>query len=181
MPGRKTVLYEKNSYCHIYFWYFSYSIFRKAQEIEIKDVVEAPKEPITKYGIASYYAKKFQGRKTFTDAIYDSRLLTGACNVLPMGTMVKVTNLQNDRTVVVEINDHLAKTNKRLIDLTYTAAKTLGYIGRGITKVKVEVLGKLKKQKITKIKKSGSKAHKSTLKIKKHGKYVIIKEDVNAH
>ncbi len=155
--------------------------FGKAQDTEIKEVVDAPKEPIVKYGIASYYAKKFEGRKTYTDAIYDSKLLTAACNVLPMGTMVKVTNLKNDKTVVVEINDHLAKTNKRLIDLTYAAAKKLGYIGRGITKVKVEVLGKLKKQKIKKIKNKRKNRQSSKIKIKKHGKHVIVKEELNAH
>lgn len=154
--------------------------FGKAQETEIKEVVDAPKEPVVKYGIASYYAKKFEGRKTYTDAIYDSKLLTAACNVLPMGTMVKVTNLKNDRSVVVEINDHLARTNKRLIDLTYAAAKKLGYIGRGITKVKVEVLGKLKKTKVKKIKSRRKKRHTDKIKIKRHGKHVIVKEEINA-
>ena len=126
-----------------------------------------PKDIVVKYGIASYYAKKFEGRKTFTDKIYNSNLLTAACNVLPMGTWVKVTNLKNGKTVVVEINDHLAKWNKRLIDLTYRAAKDLGYIGSGITKVKVEVLGELK----TTHKKQHSKHRKNRKKrLHKHKK-----------
>lgn len=106
---------------------------------------KTPKNKIIKYGIASYYAKKFEGRKTYTDVTYNAALLTAACNVLPMGTWVKVTNLKNNRSVVVEINDKLAAWNKRLIDLTYRAAKKLGYVGSGITRVKVEVLVDLKK------------------------------------
>jgi rare lipoprotein A len=95
---------------------------------------------VVKYGIASFYAKKFIGRKTSTGARYSSTIFTAACNVLPLGTWVKVTNLRNKKTVVVEINDHLHRKNKRLIDLSRCAAEKLGYISRGTTKVKVEVL-----------------------------------------
>ena len=98
------------------------------------------KKAIVKYGIASFYAKKFNGRQTSTGAIYNSTILTAACNVLPLGTWVKVTNLKNNKSVIVEINDHLHYKNKRLIDLSKSAAQKLGFISRGITRVKVEVL-----------------------------------------
>ena len=122
----------------------------KAQE-PVTSVIQAkapvtPKKIIIKYGIASFYAKKFNGRTTSNGAIYNSSKMTAACNVLPLGTWVKVTNLRNDRSVVVEINDHLHPKNKRLIDLSKTAAQKLGFVSRGITRVKVEVLGKLHHQ-----------------------------------
>ncbi|MEP6616755.1 MAG: septal ring lytic transglycosylase RlpA family protein [Ginsengibacter sp.] len=120
----------------------------KAQEpvtsaIETKAPL-SPKKIIIKYGIASFYAKKFNGRTTSNGAIFSSLKMTAACNVLPLGTWVKVTNLRNDKSVVVEINDHMHHKNKRLIDLSKTAAQKLGYVSRGITRVKVEVLGKLR-------------------------------------
>jgi rare lipoprotein A len=105
---------------------------------------DSPKKIIIKYGIASFYAKKFNGRKTSTGAVFNSLKMTAACNVLPLGTWVKVTNLRNNKSVIVEINDHLHHKNKRLIDVSKTAAQKLGFVGRGITRVKVEVLGKLR-------------------------------------
>ena len=106
---------------------------------------KSSKKIIIKYGMASYYAKKFSGRKTSNGAIYNSSKLTAACNVLPLGTWVKVTNLKNKRSVVVQINDRLHPKNKRLIDLSKNAAQKLGFISSGITRVKVEVLGTLKR------------------------------------
>jgi rare lipoprotein A len=102
---------------------------------------KSPKKIIIKYGIASFYAKKFIGRTTSNGSIYSADKLTAACNVLPLGTWVKVTNLKNARTVIVQINDHLHHKNKRLVDLSRLAAKKLRYINSGITRVKVEVLG----------------------------------------
>ncbi|MEO6454509.1 MAG: septal ring lytic transglycosylase RlpA family protein [Ginsengibacter sp.] len=107
---------------------------------------KSAKKIVIKYGIASYYATKFSGRKTSSGSVYNSAKLTAACNVLPLGTWVKVTNLRNEKTVIVQINDHLHHKNKRLIDLSKSAAQKLGYISRGITRVKVEVLGELKKK-----------------------------------
>ena len=93
-----------------------------------------------KYGTASYYAKKFNGRQTANGEIYNSEKYTAACNVLPMGTWIKVTNLHNDKTVVVKINDRMNSKNKRLVDLSKIAANDLSFSGRGLTRVKVEVL-----------------------------------------
>ena len=98
------------------------------------------KAKITKYGVGSYYAQKFEGRRTTMGEIFRCSLLTCACNVLPLGTMVRVTNLKNNRSVILKVNDRLYYKNKRLVDLTPRAARQLGYIGEGITKVKVEVL-----------------------------------------
>ena len=70
--------------------------------------------------------------------------MTAACNVLPLGTWIKVTNLQNGKSVVVKTNDRLHSKMKRVIDLSKTAAEKLNYVKSGLTRVKVEVLGKKK-------------------------------------
>ena len=93
-----------------------------------------------KYGTASYYAKKFNGRQTANGEIYSSEKYTAACNTLPMGTWIKVINLHNHKTVVVKINDRMNSKNKRLVDLSKIAANDLAFSGRGLTRVKVEVL-----------------------------------------
>lgn len=100
------------------------------------------KKPKILYGIASYYADKFNGRKTANGEIYDGKKMTAACNQLPLGTWIRVTNLNNNRSVIVKTNDRLHIRMKRVVDMSRAAAEKLGYIGRGLTKVKVEVLEK---------------------------------------
>ena len=92
------------------------------------------------YGQASFYANKFHGRKTASGEIFSQEKLTAACNVLPLGTRIRVTNLKNGKTVDVKTNDRLHPKTRRLIDLTKAAAKKLGFISRGLTRVKVEVI-----------------------------------------
>lgn len=96
------------------------------------------------YGVASYYSNKFNGKATATGEKYDSSKFTAAHNALPLGTWVRVTNLSNKKSVVVRINDRLHHRNKRLVDLSLIAAMRLGYTRKGLTRVKVEVLGKKK-------------------------------------
>ena len=91
-------------------------------------------------GTASYYAQKFEGRKTASGDIFHHKKLTAACNKLPFGTKVKVTNLSNNKSVKVLINDRLASNNKRLIDLSAEAAKKLSMLNHGIIKVKLEII-----------------------------------------
>jgi rare lipoprotein A len=98
------------------------------------------KKSIIKYGTASFYAKKFNGLRTASGARYNSTKFTAACNVLPLNTWIKVTNLKNQTSVIVIINDRMHPKNKRLIDLSKGAATKLGYTGRGLARVKVEVL-----------------------------------------
>ncbi|MEN9568920.1 MAG: hypothetical protein RL172_151 [Bacteroidota bacterium] len=105
------------------------------------------KQPGTKkifYGQASFYSNKFNGRKTANGEIFSQQKMTCACNVLPLGTWVKVTNLRNGKSVVVKVNDRLHPKMKRIVDLTSAAAKKLGYTSAGLTRVKVEVIGKKK-------------------------------------
>lgn len=107
----------------------------------------SPKEIVIKYGVASFYHDKFNGRKTANGNTFNTLKYTAACNVLPLGIWVKVTNVKNDKSVIVYINDRLHPKNKRLIDLSRTAARKLDFISKGLTKVKVEVLGKLRPSK----------------------------------
>lgn len=94
------------------------------------------------YGTASFYADKFEGRQTANGEIFTQKGMTCAHNSLPLGTWVKVTNLSNKRSVILKVTDRLHPKNPRLVDLSKSAAKKLGYTGHGLTKVKVEVLGK---------------------------------------
>jgi len=104
--------------------------------------ISSKKIPDALYGTASYYANKFEGRLTANGEVFSQKKMTGACNVLPLGTWIKVTNLYNGRFVIVKINDRLHYKNKRLVDLSKMAAKKMGYTGGGLTKVKVEPLEK---------------------------------------
>lgn len=94
----------------------------------------------TIYGQASFYAAKFEGRPTATGETFSHHNATAACNVLPLGSWVKVTNLRNGKSIVVRTNDRLHPKTKRIIDLTKTGAHKLGYVKMGLTRVKIEVL-----------------------------------------
>lgn len=91
-------------------------------------------------GIASFYANKFEGRKTSSGEIFRQDSLTAAHKSLPFGTIVEVKNLSNDSIVVVKINDRLPQSSKRSIDLSYKAASQLNFIRKGLTKVEIRIL-----------------------------------------
>ncbi len=112
---------------------------KKDQNLKTQQKI-IPKPGKLLFGIASYYADGFAGRKTANGQSYGHDKFTAACNVLPLGTWVRVTNIKNKRRVVVHINDRLHPKNKRVIDLSYAAAEKLGYITSGITQVEVVVL-----------------------------------------
>ncbi len=111
------------------------------------------------YGVASFYGNKFIGKKTASGEIFSQEKYTAACNILPLGTWIRVTNVKNGKSVVVKINDRLHPKMKRIVDLTMVAARELGYISKGLTKVKVEVIEKPKKK--TKPKKTKSSKAKN--------------------
>lgn len=93
-------------------------------------------------GIASFYDNKFVGRKTSNGDIFSQKKLTAASNRLPLNSWAKVTSLSNGHSVVVKITDRMHPKNKRLIDLSRAAASKLLFTGHGLTKVRVEYLGK---------------------------------------
>ena len=88
-------------------------------------------------GLASYYADYYEGRKTANGEIFQHNKLTAAHKKLPFGTKVLVTNLSNQKTVVVKINDRGPYVRKRIIDLTKKAANELDMLGTGVTKVRI--------------------------------------------
>lgn len=98
----------------------------------------------TRIGEASYYAAKFHKRRTASGEILDLNDLVAAHRTYPFGTRVRVTNLANDRSVVVRIIDRgpfaRGRSGDRIIDLSRRAAEELDFIRQGVTKVRVEVL-----------------------------------------
>lgn len=94
----------------------------------------------SKEGIASYYHLKFNGRKTASGDVYNSTHFTAAHKTLPINSYALVTNLHNNRKVIVRINDRGPFSEKRIIDLSHAAAKELGLIARGTGQVRIEAL-----------------------------------------
>ena len=90
------------------------------------------------YGEASFYADKFNGRHTANGEIFSQNKLTCACNMLPFGTLIKVTNVRNGKWAIVKVNDRLHPRMKRIVDLTKATAIKLGFHGNGVARVKVE-------------------------------------------
>ncbi|MBC7650245.1 MAG: septal ring lytic transglycosylase RlpA family protein [Deinococcales bacterium] len=109
-------------------------------------VVQVSKYKIIK-GKASFYSLNLHGTKTSTGETFDNNKMTAASNSFKMNTWVLVTNLSNDKTVIVRINDRMhpkmAKKG-RVIDLSHAAAKKLGFLQKGITKVEIEPIDKPK-------------------------------------
>ena len=90
-------------------------------------------------GIASYYGREHDGRRTASGEVFHMRGMTAAHRTLPFGTRVRVTNLANGRQVTVRINDRGPFRRGRIIDLSYAAARKLGILGRGVAKVRVAI------------------------------------------
>ncbi|HPD33752.1 MAG TPA: septal ring lytic transglycosylase RlpA family protein [Candidatus Kapabacteria bacterium] len=91
-------------------------------------------------GWASYYSDDFQNRKTASGEAYDKNKLTAAHRDLPFGTKLKVTNLKNNKSVIVIVNDRGPFVSGRILDLSYRAAKEIDMIADGIAEVEIEVI-----------------------------------------
>jgi rare lipoprotein A len=95
---------------------------------------------LTLDGIASYYAHDFNGKMTSNGEIFDMNALTAAHRTFPFGTKVRVTNLENNKTVVVRVNDRGPFKEGRMMDLSMGAAKEIDLIRTGTAHVRLEVL-----------------------------------------
>ncbi len=92
----------------------------------------------TETGTAKMYSDKLQGKKTASGDVYDKAALTAAHKKLAFGTKVKVTNVANDKSVVVTINDRVSKSSSAVLDVSRQAAEELDFVKAGKAKVKLE-------------------------------------------
>lgn len=95
------------------------------------------------YGTASYYADRFEGRRTASGQIFRQKKYTAAHKSLPLGTRVKVTNRENGQCIEVVINDRMSKRSPHIIDLSKAGARDLGIIRTGFGLVSIEVIATL--------------------------------------
>jgi rare lipoprotein A (peptidoglycan hydrolase) len=109
-------------------------------------------------GVASWYGPGFHGKKTSSGEVYDMHCMTAAHSVLPLNTMVKVTNLANNKEVVVRVNDRGPFVNDRVIDLSLAAARDLGMVQSGTVPVRVSVIGAADSRIASKIASSPTKS-----------------------
>lgn len=102
--------------------------------------IPATAQAETETGVAAYYSNVFQGRRTASGQRYNRKALTAAHNRYPFGTRLRVTNLENKKSVEVRVNDRGPSTPGRIIDLSRQAARELGFLKAGVTEVQLEVL-----------------------------------------
>ena len=107
-----------------------------------KKIPNYDKNKKTIKGVASFYGLNdgFHGNLTANGEVFDMNAMTAAHKTLPLGSLVRVTNLENDKTVTVRINDRGPYVAGRILDCSYGAAKKLDFINEGTTKVKIEVI-----------------------------------------
>jgi rare lipoprotein A len=102
----------------------------------------APPAPGTRIvGLASWYGPRHQGHATASGETYDVNQLTAAHRTIPFGTRLRVTNVENGRSVVVRVNDRGPWKENRVLDVSLAAARALGMVGDGVTRVEIVVLG----------------------------------------
>jgi len=119
------------------------SITEAAVEQSMRQVVVPPaRSGVRPYevGTASWYGQDFEGKPTASGEPYNMFELTAAHPMLPLGTLVKVTNLRNRKAVVVRINDRGPVVDGRIIDVSYSAAKVLNFQSRGVQRVRLDVV-----------------------------------------
>jgi rare lipoprotein A (peptidoglycan hydrolase) len=97
-------------------------------------------QPANHVGLATYYADEFHGKRTASGEIYDKNKLTAVHSDYPFGTVLRVTNLQNHRSVTVRINDRTRLGGNHLLDVSKQAAVELGFLKAGWAKVKIEAI-----------------------------------------
>lgn len=107
----------------------------------IAAVANAAPLPSHQEGSASVYGKHFNGKRTASGERYDSDAMTAAHRTLPLGTVIRVTNLENGKSVQVRINDRGPHVHGRIIDLSSSAAAALGF-STGVARVRIEILSR---------------------------------------
>lgn len=125
-----------------------YGHFKVGAPYEIDDIWYYPTvyKSYDRTGIASWYGNNFHGKFTANGEIYNENALTAAHKTLPLPSVIKVTNLDNNATAILTINDRGPYVKDRLLDVSKRAAQQLGFFDKGITKVRVEMMPGLTKQ-----------------------------------
>ncbi len=133
-------------------------VYKVGDPYEVDGIWYYPKEDYSynETGIASWYGSKFHNNLTANGEIYDMNTLTAAHKTLPLPSVVRVTNLENGRSLVLRVNDRGPFVNNRVIDISRRGAQLLGFKEKGTAKVRVEVLPKESKDLKDKIVKGAS-------------------------
>ena len=105
-----------------------------------KQIESIKNHPKTQIGIASYYGKKFHKKRTADGEIFNMYKVSAAHKSYPLGTKVRVTNLENGKSIKLVINDRGPFVKGRIIDLSYKAARKLDFVNQGTTKVRIDVI-----------------------------------------
>ena len=117
-----------------------YTTGSRSRSNPVKKVNSTAKSKKILKGISSYYGEDFHGKLTANGEVFDIYGLTAAHKTLPLNTIVRVTNLENKKSLILRINDRGPYVKGRMLDCSYGAALKLGFIGNGTTKVKVEII-----------------------------------------
>jgi rare lipoprotein A len=119
-------------------WILLFCLAIVGSQLKAQDsLAVAVQDTIRKQIVTTHYANRFEGRKTTSGQRYRGAKFTAAHRTLPFGTMVKVTNLKNGKSVVVKVNDRGPFSKRFSLDVSKAAAKTLGFLGKGYTKVEI--------------------------------------------
>ena len=105
-----------------------------------KQIESIKNHPKTQIGIASYYGKKFHKKRTANGEIFNMYKVSAAHKSYPLGTKVRVTNIENGKSIKLVINDRGPFVKGRIIDLSYKAARKLDFVNQGTTKVRIDVI-----------------------------------------
>jgi rare lipoprotein A len=119
-------------------------VYRVGKPYTVADRVYTPGEDnqYSAVGLASWYGDDFHGRYTANGEIYDMNSLTAASPTMPLPSYARVTNLSNDKSILVRVNDRGPYVGDRVMDVSVRTARLLGFYGKGVTKVNVEYIGR---------------------------------------
>jgi len=118
----------------------TFSQTQKEDESKLAQIITYYSEPDGATGIARYYKKRYNGKRTTSGEIYNPKKMTAAHPNLPLGTLVRVENLSNNKAVIVKINDRCRNHEEIFIDLSQEAARQLGMIKHGKAKVRITIV-----------------------------------------
>jgi len=118
----------------------AYGDYINSDGMSRKEIEAIGNHPEVQIGIASYYGKKFHRKLTANGQRFNMYKVSAAHKTLPLGTRVKVTNLNNGKSIRLTINDRGPFKKGRILDLSYKAAQKLGFVNEGTTKVRIDVI-----------------------------------------